>query len=544
MKKIFTLLSLFIAGNALAQNQYLVTFKDKGPEAAYLRQHPAQILSEKALARRAKSQVKLTAEDLPVSHQYLSQLKQNGIKIQQKSKWLNMALIETDWSETALQRKFPAIRSVKKVAAPVKGEKNKFPEVKPANNQNSRLSYGAAADQIDQLNLDCLHDKGCQGKGVLVAIFDSGFPGVNTGTVYDSLRLQNRILATRNFVNRANTVYGTHDHGTAVFSIIAANSPGDYVGGAAQATFALALTENTASETHQEELNWAAAAEWADSLGVDIIQTSLGYKNFDPGQGDYTNAMIDGDTPIITKAADKAAQKGMLVIIAAGNDGNNPVTGTITSRVNPPCDGDSVLCVGSVTNQNQYSSFSSVGPTAKNRIKPDVVARGSATAFVNPADMVSYTNGTSLAAPLITALAACVMQANPNASNMQVYQAIIQSADKYVNPDNFYGYGLPDACKADSLLRTIAGFSENVARTPFKVYPTVFQDQITIEAPVTMEVLEISLYSVTGQKVQIRQTQHAGKQVLRVESSLPAGLYLLQLNQKNSHRFQYKVVKQ
>ncbi|MFC5271109.1 S8 family peptidase [Adhaeribacter terreus] len=544
MKKIFTLLSLFIAGNALAQDKYLVTFKDKGPEAVYLQQHPERVLSEKALARRAKNNIPLKEDDLPVSQKYLEQLQKNGIRIEQKSKWLNTVLIETNLSEKTLQQKFPAIRSVKKLAVTAAQATNKLPETKTENNQNSRLSYGASEQQIEQLNLDCLHDKGYQGKGVLVAILDSGFPGVNTGSVFDSLHLQNRILATRNFVNKGNTVYGTHDHGTAVFSIIAANSPGTYVGGAAQATFALALTENTTSETHQEELNWVAAAEWADSLGADIIQTSLGYKNFDPGQGDYSNAMIDGDTPIITNAADKAAQKGILVVIAAGNDGNFPATGNLTSRVNPPCDGDSVLCVGSVTLQNQYSSFSSVGPTADNRIKPDVVAFGHGTAFINPANMVGYTTGTSLAAPLITSVAACLLQANPSASNMQVYQAIIQSADKYVNPDNFYGYGLPDACKADSLLRTIAGMGENKAQAPFKVYPTVFQDQITIEAPAATAFSDISLYSVTGQKIRTRQTQHSGKQVLSVESSLPVGLYLLQINAKNGRHFQYKVVKQ
>ena len=528
---------------AQAQHQYLVTFKDKGPEAAYFRQHPSKVLSEKALARRVKNRVALQEEDLPVSRKYLDEFRKNGIRIQQKSKWLNTVFIETNLNETALQQKFPAIKAVEKLKPTPAQAGSKLPDVN--NYQNGRLSYGAAADQIDQLNLDCMHDKGYQGKGVVIAVLDSGFPGVNTGTVYDSLRLQNRILATRNFVNSSNSVYGTHDHGTSVLSIIAANSPGIYVGGAVQATFALALTENSNSETHQEELNWTAAAEWADSLGADIIQTSLGYKNFDPGQGDYTNAMIDGDTPIITKAADLAAQKGILVIIAAGNDGNFPASGAaITSRVNPPCDGDSVLCVGSVNNQNQYSSFSSIGPTAKNRIKPDVVARGSATAFVNPADMVGYTNGTSLAAPLITALAACVMQANPNAGNMQVYQAIIQSADRANNPDNFYGYGLPDACKADSLLRSITGFSKNLAQVPVKVYPTVFQDQITVEAPATMEFSGISLYAVTGQEISARQTLQAGKLVLRVERNLPAGLYLLQLQQKNGRRLQYKVVKQ
>ena len=543
MKKLLLLLlGVTAALTAQAQNHYLITFKDKGPEAAYYRQHPEKVLSEKSLARRKKHHASLKEEDLPVSYTYLKQLQEKGIEIRQKSKWLNAVYIETALDRKALQELFPAIKTVKAYSENTgKAAPSKFPE--PVQRQsNGRLSYGASAAQIDQLNLDCMHDKGYQGKGVLITVVDTGFPGVNTNAAYDSLRLQNRILTTRNFVIKTNSVYGTHDHGALVLSIIAANRPGIFVGGAAQATFALALTENMASETHQEELNWATAAEWADSLGADIIQSSLSYKYFDTGQGDYADSDLDGDTPIITRAADKASQKGILVVNSAGNNG--AFTPPLSPRIAPPCDGDSVLCVGSVTANNQYSSFSSIGPTADNRIKPDVVARGTNTSLVLPNGNVSSNIGTSLSTPLITSLAACIMQANPGATNMQVFNAIKQSADKFSNPNNQFGWGLPDACKADSLLRIIMHVQKENAARPIKVYPTVFKDRLTIEAPAGQQFTQAELFTVTGQRVFFRHLEKADKVILHPGQNLPKGLYLLRLQDAAGKMLQYKVIKE
>lgn len=543
MKKLL-LLFAFTAGflNAEAQRQYLITFKDKGPEAAYFRQHPAEIFSEKSLARRKKHHVLLKEEDLPVSAAYVRQLQENGIEVKQKSKWLNAVFIETGLDGQTLRQRFPAIKNLK--AYGVSQAKTTSPKftAASASSGNSRLNYGASAAQIDQLNLDCLHDKGYQGKGVLIAVFDTGFPGVNTVAAYDSLRQQNRILATRNFVSKPTSVYGTHDHGAMVLSIIAANRPGVYVGGAAQATFALALTEYLPTETHQEELNWAAAAEWADSLGADIIQSSLSYKYFDPGQGDYGPGDIDGDTPIITRAADKAASKGILVVNGAGNDGT--LTSPLSPHVGAPCDGDSVLCVGSVTFSNQYSNFSSRGPTADNRIKPDVVARGSGTALILPNGGVSATNGTSLSAPLISSLAACLLQANPTASNMGLYHAIKSSADKFTSPNTQFGWGLPDACKADSLLKTLLSAPEKLPDEPFKIYPTFFQDKLTLEAGDNGRIMAVSLYAVTGRQIILKRFPPTARYVLQLENPLPAGMYLLRIEEANGRTYQRKVVKQ
>src|SRR5688572_28339361 len=543
MKKLLLLLGL-TAGyfTAEAQNQYLITFKDKGPEAAFFRQHPEKILSDKSLARRQKHGINLKEEDLPVSQTYINQLQKNGIRIEQKSKWLNAVHVETSLDPQTLKLRVPAIKELKiYTTSNVKAAPDKFPE-SAKNNNNNRLNYGITAQQIDQLNLDCLHDKGFQGKGVWVAVFDTGFPGVNTLAAYDSLRQQNRILTTRNFVSKPTTVYGTHDHGELVFSTMAVNLPGTFVGAAARATYALAITEYIPTETHQEELNWAAAAEWADSLGADIIQSSLSYRYFDTGQGDYTDADLDGNTAIITKAADKAAQKGILVVNSAGNNGN--LTFPLSPKIAPPADGDSVMCVGSVTNSNQYSSFSSIGPTADNRIKPDVVAQGSGTSIILPNGIVGATNGTSLSTPLISSLAACLMQANRGATNMQVFQAIKQSADKSQNPNNLFGWGLPDACKADSLLKTVLGSPEKLTQNQVKVYPSFFQDNITIEAPANSEILSVALYSITGQKISDQSISISGKYLLPVERNLPAGLYFLRLQQKNGTYLQFKIVKQ
>ncbi|MDX5345905.1 MAG: S8 family serine peptidase, partial [Hymenobacteraceae bacterium] len=345
----------------------------------------------------------------------------------------------------------------------------------------------------DQVNLSCLHDRGYQGRGSLIAVFDTGFPGVNLTAPFDSLRQQNRIVATGNFVSGGSAVYHSYEHGTNVLSIIAANQAGTYVGAAAQASFALAITENMASETHQEELNWAAAAEWADSLGADIIQSSLSYRYFDAGQGDYTDADLDGNTAIITVAADKAASKGILVVNSAGNDGM--FTFPLSPLISPPSDGDSVLTVGAVNGAGQYSPISSIGPTADGRVKPDVVARGANTPFITSGGSVGYTSGTSLSTPIVSGLAACLMQANPGATNMQVYQAIIRSASRYSNPNNQYGFGLPDACKADSLLKIITGTKASLKQPEeVRIYPTSTASVVQVSSSADNTIATVWVY--------------------------------------------------
>ncbi len=533
-----TVLAAFLPFAALAQQHYLVTFKDKGPEAAAFLQHPERILSQKALERRQQAGVEITLADAPVSRQYLQQLQTSGAGILQKSKWLNTVLVSSGKTEAELRKSCPAISTIKEY----KKVSNKN-TVKTGNNTHAltqeQLNYGAATDQIMQLNLDCLHDRGYTGAGVLVAQFDSGWDGVDSLAAYNQMRAENRFIATRNFVDPSQTVYTTHNHGTITFSVMAANLPGQFVGGAPQASYALALTEDVSQEVHQEELNWAAAAEWADSLGADIITSSLGYKNFDPGQVDYTSADLNGDFAIITRAADYAASRGILVVTSAGNSG--------WQGISAPCDGDSVLCVGAVDINNQIASFSSIGPTGDGRVKPDVVALGVSTASILPDGGIAGVNGTSLSCPMMAGLVTCLKQAHPTASNMQIIEAVKQSADRRNNPGIMYGWGLPDACRADSLLSIITGSAPALPSSPnFGLKTNIADRYLTLlrhnqqTAPESIEI-----YAITGQRMQRVQNwgMDAGKMEIDIHN-LSSGLYILSVQPQNGAPQVFKFVKQ
>jgi subtilisin family serine protease len=265
------------------------------------------------------------------------------------------------------------------------------------------------------------------------------------------------------------------------------------IGTGYDASFILAVTEDVGSETTAEEDNWLAAMEWADSLGVDIINTSLGYNVMDDGIH-YTYQDMDGNTTIITRAADIAASKGILCVIAAGNEGNGS-----WQKITAPCDADSVLCVGSVNFNRLRSSFSSMGPTADGRIKPDVMAMGGLAAVASSNLDFTYSSGTSFATPIITGLVACLWQANPTKSNMEILQAIKNSADRAYNPDTLYGWGIPNAARADSLLKGLPISNEKIKLFTIKIYPNPAKNKIYIEN-ISLPA-QIRLYDFTGKLI-------------------------------------------
>ena len=242
---------------------------------------------------------------------------------------------------------------------------------------------------------------------------------------------------------------GNGTHGTNTLSIVNGYLPGEYVGTSFDANILLAHTEYTPTETHKEEENWKRAVDWAIENGADIITSSLQYNNFDEGEGNYTYKDMDGNTSVIANAADYAASKGILVVAIQGNFGNSD-----WHYVTTPGDADSVLTVGAAGVDGQKAVFSSFGPTSDGRIKPDVMAVGYQTIVVDPDDKIRPGNGTSFAAPCIAGMVACLKQAHPNRSNMEIITAVRQSSDRYLNPDvkEGNGFGIPDACKADEIL--------------------------------------------------------------------------------------------
>lgn len=433
-----------------AQPALWVFFTDKGPKVSERLAQPTTFLSEAALARRASQGIAVTAADLPVWPGYTAALRAEGWQVVATSRWLNAAVVRPAGGDVQALLDLPIIRGGQLVRTWVKPSTLASWE----GPHESAFSYGEAQHQNEMLHIQALHDQGYTGRGVRLAILDGGFTGVDQMAAFDSLRLEGRLIATRDFVDGDDEVFERSTHGTQVFSAMAANAPGKLVGTAPHISVILARTEEVRSETQQEEYNFLQAVEWADSLGVDIIHASLGYSTFDGGENSYTYADMDGGTAITTRAVDMAAARGIIVTVAAGNEGNGR-----WHYITAPCDADSVLCIGSVDRFGARSSFSSFGPTADGRIKPDVVAMGTRTAVLNPNDRVSYSNGTSVASPLIAGMVACLRQAHPDRSNMDIIQAVRLSGDQAGLPDTLYGYGIPHAGRADSLLTHVADLS-------------------------------------------------------------------------------------
>jgi len=428
--RILFLLLFFLS--SLAQTSYWVYFTDKAST-------PLSIdFSPEKLQRHHRKSIPLDWHDLPVNPHYLRTLKQDHFRIKWCSRWFNAAIVEvTSEDQLHVLYSYPFVRRIRPVQCVI--------PLPASMDQNQNLDYGSSLLFIEQVRLDSLHRRGFMGQNVKIGVFDAGFTGVDTMKGFDSLRLNRRLISYYDYYEQDSSVFEDSNHGTSVLSIMAGYLPQKYIGGAPLAHYFLARTEVVAFERHIEEYLWAQAAETADSLGIDIINTSLGYNIFDPGEGDYSYADMDGNTTIITQAADLAASRGILVVSSAGNEGYN--------RITAPCDGDSVLCVGATDINNRWVPFSSVGPSADGRVKPDVAALGASTPILVPY-LASPTSGsgTSFSAPIVTSLAACLQSAFPQASPQALYQAIIQSASQFNAPDSLLGYGIPNGLEALLLL--------------------------------------------------------------------------------------------
>ena len=400
----------------------------------------------------------------PVCDTYIDQLLQKGVSIVGSSKWLNAVCI----SDADLGK----ITDLSFVAHTKSLGQYTTEEART----DEDFSYGQGDWQIEMMNLHRYHQLGFTGKGVTLGIFDGGFWKVDSLPIFDSMWANNQITAAFDFVDKDTLRYNESTHGMQVLALAGINYPDSMVGAAPGANFVLARTENTYSETHLEELNWLRAMEWADSVGVDIIHSSLGYSLFDTLQGDYAYQDMDGNSTLITIAAETAADRGIFITNSAGNSGDDP-----WFYITAPCDGKNVLCVGAVDSFRQISDFSSRGPSADGRTKPDVVAMGRSNTIPDPAGILRRGSGTSFSGPLVAGLVACLKGAHPDKTNAQVFDAILQSCDRYTTPDNEYGNGIPDALKADSVLTEmpVLGVGE-LKPLDAMVYPNPVKDILTI----------------------------------------------------------------
>ena len=377
-----------------------------------------------------------------VCKEFIDQFKSDGIPIIGQSKWLNAVCISNKFINRAKSYSF-----VSQIISMGQYDHQN-------NSIHENYNYGQSDWQLDMINLTNYHKQGNTGKDITIALFDGGFWKVDSLSIFDSLWSNNQIIATKDFVSNGSMKFDQSTHGMQVLALAVINYPDSMMGAAPKANFVLARTENTSSETHLEELNWVNALEWADSIGVDIIHSSLGYSLFDTLQGDYTYKDMDGKSTIITIAAQMAVDRGIFVTNSAGNSGNKP-----WYYITAPCDGKDVLCVGAVDSFRQITSFSSRGPSSDGRIKPEVCAMGRKNTIPDSKGILITGSGTSFSGPLIAGMVACLKSKHSEQPNYQIFNAIIESCHQYETPDFEYGYGIPDVLIADSILNSLPSAS-------------------------------------------------------------------------------------
>ena len=450
-----TLLIIGLSSNAqVAPDKYWVQFTDKN-NTPYSIERPEEFLSERSILRREKYGVALDEKDIPVNPSYIEAVKNAGATILHPSKWLNGVTIET--YDTSVLKTIENLPFVKKTRAlqdePLKQMLKQESLLREINVESVvgveafRGYYGSAATQIELLNGVSLHEMGYRGEGIWIGICDSGYEGVDVHDAFQNMRDENRLLGTRDFVYKNGIVYSDDHHGTACLGLMAADMPNVYVGTAPKASYFLCRTENVNSENVIEEYNWVSAAEYMDSLGIDIISTSLGYIGFDDPDVSHDYSDFDGETCVITIGAEIASSRGVLCVAAAGNEGD-----TKFPYVGAPGDGRNVLTVGGVKADGEKTGFSSIGPTYDGRIKPDVMAFAYAVTVASPGNNFYEGNGTSFAAPSVAGMIACYWQAKKDFSERKIREAVIKSANNFLTPNNEYGYGIPDFGRALGML--------------------------------------------------------------------------------------------
>jgi subtilisin family serine protease len=426
---------------------FRIYLNDKGA-SGYTIDNPVEFLSQEAIDRRNKEGIPVDESDLPVARSCLDTLASLGARPVVISKWLSTVVVECEDSTTA--HKLQSLAIVDSVRLVWKGEQRIPSPAKTGvkERDTSRLipvdkplksPYGYAEAQIKMLNGIRFHEKGYRGKGMKVAVIDAGFINVDRMTVFQSLDL----AGTHNVVYPGESVFHDDDHGTKVLSCLAANAPGVMIGTAPEASYWLIKSEDNNSEYPIEEDYWTAAVEFADSAGVTVISSSLGYFTFDEKELNYQPSMLDGRTTLISQAADKAADKGILLFVSAGNEGNGS-----WEKLTFPSDAIHVITVGSVTQSRERSVFSSIGPAADLRVKPDIVALGTNCAVTDGSGSIRYANGTSFSTPIAAGLGICLWQAFPQLNNMEIARLIQRSSSQYDRPDDQLGYGIPDIYKA------------------------------------------------------------------------------------------------
>ncbi len=533
--KICTAIIILISLGVQAQeNRYMVFFKDKAG-SPYSISSPGEFLGEKAIARRNKQGISITEQDFPPNQNYIQGLKNLSIDVMFATRWMNGVLVQCTPSDILAIENLSFVQRTELVAPgekPISSGRRRFTARRTSVNGDEPTDK-----QLTMIGINDMQSAGLYGEDMVIAVFDAGFEGVNVTDPFQHIFSETRFNAnvSYDFVFDQPDVFQHDDHGTAVFSVIAAYLPDAFTGGAYKANYQLYITEDVGSEYRIEEYNWLFAAERADSAGVDIINSSLGYNTFDNSAMNYKKTDLDGETAVVSQAAKFASQRGIIVVASAGNEGNNS-WGLIT----PPADNEFVLAAAAVNNAGLRSPTSSTGPSSDGRIKPDVAALGVGVSIIRPSGAIGTASGTSFSAPLITSLVAGVWQHYPDMKNTEIIEAIRSSASQANNPDILLGYGIPNFKAVVNKIEWRP--QENL----IEVFPNPVMDTLTIrpQTPTEVSSCRVEIITLQGQTVADRQIDFdwLNRNYQTDCSELASGMYFLRvwLNQKI---FSYKFVK-
>jgi len=552
MKKLVLFLFAITFFNTFSQTEDAWLFlKDKPNKTSYLN-NPLTMLSQRALDRRANLNISLDSLDVPIDENYYNLLKKESkITILAKSKWLNAIHVQGEVDDIRdLITNFSFIKTIefanKSLNTSVKvtsKSKNIAPNhYKKFSKTTSDFNYGDADNQIKMLKGDFLHKQGLTGGNQIIAVIDAGFLNVNTLGAFQRIRDNNQILGGYNFADRNENFYTRDNHGTHVLSAIAGYIKDEFVGTAPDAKFYLFISEIVESETVEEETLWVEAAERADSLGVNVINTSLGYTTYDNPDHSHSYADMDGKTTFISRGAEIAASRGMLLVNSAGNSGNDS-----WKYIGAPADAPSVITVGAVDASRNIASFSSFGPTSDGRIKPEILGQGQHPALINysSGEVMTSSSGTSFSSPIIAGLIACLNQnegfllkspnkQKPDNFNTYLKQSVYQSSDKYNNPEDQYGYGIPNFETALNFYIGSTGSVNTNFFSELKVYPNPVKNRFSLSFKNGfLNDFNIQIYTVLGKKV--FEKRKINSKVVDV-SILENGVYMLKISNANHYK--------
>jgi serine protease AprX len=571
MKKSFLILIISLIFSSLnAQNiasKFRVTFTDKN-NSPYSISDPSQYLSAKALERRNRQGISIQPNDLPVNSWYVDSVRNTGALVYTVSKWFNCVTIKT--TDAVVLTKIlslPFVAGIDTLAEQTakKVEKGKKKKDKAAGSQSisgidadfysqvqeqlgqtavttaNKFDYGQAFTQAHMLGTDSLHSLGFRGENITIAVLDAGFNKVDSISTFDSLWMNNQILGTKDFVEPGGNVFIRSDHGMSVLSIMGGNIPGKIIGTAPKAHYWLLRTEDAVTEYPVEEDNWVCGAEFADSVGADIINSSLGYTVFYNPKWNHTYQDMNGHTCRSTNGADLAASKGILVCNSAGNSGNGQ-----WHYIGAPADADNIITVGAVDAQGNLADFSSRGPSSDGRIKPTVCAMGAGTFVSSITGSVTSGSGTSYSSPVMAGSVACLWQSHKDLSNMKIIQAVIASANRYNAPDSGYGYGIPNLIVANLILNglKIDNFDED---NVINVFPNPIVDYLNLVFYSSdTSAIDVQMFDLSGRlvfsKEKITRTPGCNSIPIIGLGDLSKGYYMLKVF-SGTHAYSVKVLK-